>query len=80
MRAELYDRLQQRGVNLPRSVYDDDSVVVDRLMADQITRYVFGPEAEYELLLNRGRDVTTALGLLGKSRTQEELLRAAARR
>jgi carboxyl-terminal processing protease len=80
MRAELYDRLQQRAVTIPRSVYDADSAVVDRLMADQITRYVFGPDAEYELLLSRDRDVTTALGLLAKSRTQQELLRAAEHR
>jgi carboxyl-terminal processing protease len=38
MRAELYDRLHQRGVNLPRTVYDADSSVVDRMVTDQITR------------------------------------------
>jgi carboxyl-terminal processing protease len=80
MRAELYDRLHQRGVSIPRSIYDADSVVVDRLMADQITRYVFGPDAEYELLLSRDRDVTTTLGILAKAHTQPELLRAAAHR
>ena len=79
MRAEFYDRLQRRGVNLPRPLFDADSVVLNRLMADQITRYVFGPDAEYELLLNRDRDVTTALGILAKAHTQQELLRAAKR-
>ena len=79
MRSELYDRLGRRGVLVPRSVYDADSAVVARLLADQITRYVFGPEAEYERLLHRDPDVATALGMLAKSRTQEELLRAAKR-
>ena len=79
MRSELYDRLRNRGVSIPRTVYDADSAVVDRLVADQITRYVFGPEAEYERLLHRDADVATALGLLARSRTQEELLRAAKR-
>jgi carboxyl-terminal processing protease len=79
MRSALYDRLSRRGVLVPRSVYDADSAVVARLLADQITRYVFGPDAEYERLLHRDPDVATALGMLAKSRTQEELLRAAKR-
>ena len=79
MRSELYDRLRQRGVSIPRTLYDADSSVVDRLVADQITRYVFGPDAEYERLLHRDPDVAAALGMLARSRTQEELLRAAKR-
>ena len=79
MRSELYERLRQRGVSIPRTVYDVDSSVVNRLVADQITRYVFGPDAEYELLLHRDPDVAAALGMLARSRTQEQLLRAAQR-
>jgi carboxyl-terminal processing protease len=79
MRSELYERLRQRGVNLPRTLYDADSSVVDRLIAGQVTRYVFGPDAEYERLLHRDPDVATALGMLARSRTQQELLRAAKR-
>lgn len=79
MRAELYDRLRRRGVSIPRTLYDADSSVVDRLVADQITRYVFGPDAEYERLLHGDPDVAAALGLLARSRTQEELLRAGKR-
>jgi len=79
MRSELYDRLRQRGVNIPRTVYDADSSVVNRLIAEQITRYAFGPDAEYERLLQRDPDVAAALGLLGRARTQEELLRAVKR-
>ena len=79
MRGEFYDRLRQRGVNLPRTLFDADSVVVNRVMADQITRYVFGPDAEYALLINRDPDVTTALGILARARTQQELFRAAKR-
>ena len=79
MRSEFYDRLRERGVSVPRTLYDADSSVVDRLVADQITRFVFGPEAEYERLLHRDPDVAAALGLLARSRTQAELLRAAKR-
>jgi carboxyl-terminal processing protease len=79
MRSELYDRLRKHGVIVPRTIYDADSSVVNRLISDQITRYVFGPDAEYERLLHRDPDVATALGMLARSRTQEELLRAAKR-
>lgn len=79
MRADLYARLQRRGVSIPRTLYDADAAVVDRLLADQIARYVFGPDAEYERLLRRDPDVATALGMLARSHTQEELLRAAKR-
>jgi hypothetical protein len=66
-------------VSLPRTLYDADSSVVDRLIAGQVTRYVFGPDAEYERLLHRDPDVATALGMLTRSHTQQELLRAAKR-
>ena len=79
MRSEVYDHLRRRGVSIPRTLFDADSSVVDRLVADQITRYVFGPDAEYERLLHRDPDVSTALGLLARARTQGELLRAAKR-
>lgn len=79
MRSDLYDRLRRRGVSIPRPLYDADSAVVDRVVSDQITRYVFGPDAEYERLLHRDPDVVAALGMLARSRTQAELLRAAKR-
>ncbi|HKN65821.1 MAG TPA: S41 family peptidase, partial [Gemmatimonadaceae bacterium] len=79
MRSELYEHLRRRGVSIPRTLFDADSSVVNQLVADQITRYVFGPDAEYERLLHRDPDVSTALGLLARARTQEELLRAAKR-
>ncbi|MFL5612133.1 MAG: S41 family peptidase [Gemmatimonadaceae bacterium] len=79
MRADFYDRLKQRGVTIPRPQYEADSTVIDRLLADQITRYVFGPDAEYERLLGRDRDVATALDLLAKARTPQDLLREAKR-
>jgi carboxyl-terminal processing protease len=79
MRGELYDRLRQRGVNLPRSTYDADSTIVDRLIADQVTRYVFGPDVEYQRLLARDPNISTALGILARAHSQEQLLQAAKR-
>ena len=78
MRAELYELLRQKNVVLPRTVYDADAALLDRLLADQIARYVFGPAAEFNRILSRDHDVTTALGLLSRARSQDELLKAAA--
>jgi carboxyl-terminal processing protease len=75
MRTELYDRLRARNVVLPRPIFDADSTLIDRLLGDQIARYVFGPEAEFERVMSRDRDITTALGILEKARTAQELLR-----
>ena len=80
MRAELYEQLRQKNVVLPRTIYAADAPLLDRLLADQIARYVFGPAAEFDRIINRDRDVTTALGLLARARTPEELLKAAPRR
>jgi len=50
--------------------------LIDRIVGDQIARYVFGPDAEFERVMRRDRDITTALGILEKARTPQELMRA----
>jgi carboxyl-terminal processing protease len=77
MRSELYDRLQRRNIALPRTLYEADAPVIDRLLGDQIARYVFGPDVEFERLMARDRDVTTAVGLLARAHSPQELLREA---
>ncbi|MBA3671596.1 MAG: S41 family peptidase [Gemmatimonadaceae bacterium] len=47
MRAELYVRLQRRGVTLDAAIYERASSAVDRELSAQIARYVFGPRAEF---------------------------------
>ena len=79
MRNEFYDRLRKKNVTIPRTAFDADARLIDRLMADQIARYVFGPEAEFERSVGRDMDITTAVSLLEKARTPEDLLRAARR-
>ena len=80
MRADLYERLRQKNVLLPRTVYDVDAPLIDRVLGDQIARYVFGPEAEFTRAVSRDRDIATALSLLSRARSQDELLQAAARK
>ncbi|HEY2374386.1 MAG TPA: S41 family peptidase [Gemmatimonadaceae bacterium] len=76
MRNELYDRLRAKKVNLPRPVFDTSAPLIDRLLADQIARYVFGMDAEFERVVTRDRDITTALSILEKAHTPEQLMRA----
>jgi carboxyl-terminal processing protease len=47
MRDELWRRLRQRGVEIERADYDSASTVVSRLLAYEIARYVFGPDAGF---------------------------------
>lgn len=75
MRADLYNRLRAKKINLPRPLFDADSLLIDRLIGDQVAQYVFGPRAAFERVVARDRDITTALGILEKVHTPEELLR-----
>ena len=43
----LYRRLQNRGIDIPRVVYDDAQIVASRLLAYEIARVIFGPDAEF---------------------------------
>lgn len=75
MRSDFYDRLRRRNVNLPRSVFDDNAKLIDRLLGDQITRYVFGPEAEFERSTRSDPAIATAVRLLQSASTPQALLK-----
>jgi hypothetical protein len=77
MRNEVYDRLRRKNVTIPRATFDADSSLVNRLVGDQIAQYVFGPQAAFVRSVNRDPDIATALRLLSKVRTPQELLRRA---
>jgi carboxyl-terminal processing protease len=79
MRTEFYDRLRQKNLVIPRSTFDADSSLIDRLLSDQIARYVFGPQAEFQRSVNRDPNVNAALGLLTRAKTPQELLKAVKR-
>ena len=64
MRDELYRRLQARGVSVPRVVYDSAAPLVTRALGSQITRYVFGPRAEFARNLREDPTLAKAIELL----------------
>lgn len=74
MRDELFRRMQARGVTMGRSVYDSAHVLVDRAVTAQLSRYVFGPQAEFARNLREDPTMQRAMTLLHGVRTPTELL------
>jgi carboxyl-terminal processing protease len=74
MRAQLFDRLQQIGLDLPRPTYDSASAYVDEQLGYEITRTVFGPAAEAKRRALSDRQMQAAVRLLGLGRTQDDVL------
>ena len=74
MRDELYQRLQMSGLDLPRDTYDRASGYIDEQLGYEITRVTFGsiPEARRRALSDR--QMQTAVRLLRRAQTQEEVL------
>ena len=75
MRDELYRQLQGRGVVVDRAVYDSAHGLVDRALGGQITRFVFGPRAEFARSLREDADLAKARELLRGVATPAQLVR-----
>ncbi|HEY8196810.1 MAG TPA: S41 family peptidase [Gemmatimonadales bacterium] len=74
LRNQLYERLQQIGLELPRSTFDNASNYVDDQLGYEISRTVFGPAAEVRRRAQSDRQMQTAVRLLRRARTQDTLL------
>ncbi|MFL5606018.1 MAG: S41 family peptidase [Gemmatimonadaceae bacterium] len=74
MRDELYQRLQARGVVVPRAVYDSAAPLVSRALGTQVTRFVFGQRAEFARGLRQDPTLAKALELLQGVDTPRALL------
>jgi carboxyl-terminal processing protease len=77
MRNELYRRMQARGITLERAVYDSAQGLVNRVLGGQITRFVFGTQAEYARTLREDADLAKARELLRGVSTPAELVKRA---
>jgi carboxyl-terminal processing protease len=80
MLEELWKRMVARGIDMPRSIYDESSRVVSHLLTYDIARYVFGPEMEFRRRVADDRAIAIALELATGVRTQQQLLDKAAAR
>src|SRR3954470_2880006 len=79
MRDELYRRMKGRGVVVDRAVYDAASPLVPRVLAAQITRFVFGTQEEFARGLREDSTLARARQLLQGADTQADLLKRAKR-
>ncbi|HEU5303638.1 MAG TPA: S41 family peptidase [Gemmatimonadales bacterium] len=74
MRDELYVQLQLKGLELPHETYDAAHGYVDEQLGYEITRVTFGSVAEARRRAMSDRQMQTAVRLLRRARTQEQVL------
>lgn len=74
MLDEVWTRMVARGVVIDRSVYDASAPVVSALLAYDIARYVFGPEAEFRRRVANDQAIRTALSLATGAGSQAALI------
>ena len=77
MREEVWQRMKARGVDIPRSVYDEADALVSRVIAFDIARYVFGAEAEFRRRASVDKTLQKALELATGAQSEADLLRRA---
>ena len=74
MREQVYERLEQIGLELPRTTFDNAAGYVDEQLGYEIARELFGSLAEARRRAYSDRQMQTAVRLLRRARTQEEAL------
>jgi carboxyl-terminal processing protease len=79
MRAELFQRMQTRGIEIDRATYDDAAPLVDRLIGDMIAQYVFGRRGEALRAAREDSTVIKALELLRGAKTPKDVIERAGR-
>jgi carboxyl-terminal processing protease len=77
MRDEVWKRMRERGIDIPRSVYDEGEPLVSRIMGFDIARYVFGSEAEFRRRASVDTPLQKALELAHGAGSEADLLRKA---
>ena len=74
MRAQLMVGVKQRGATVADSAFEANAVVVDRLIGYEVTRYVFGRDAEFARRTADDPVMQRALALLRNAPGRAELL------
>jgi carboxyl-terminal processing protease len=77
MREEVWKRMKERGIDIPRSVFDEGEPLVTRLIGFDIARYTFGSEAEFRRRASVDKTLQRALDLAHGARNESDLLRKA---
>jgi len=77
MLEEVWKRMVTRGVEIPRMTYDESSHVVSQLLAYDIARFVFGPEAEFRRRVAGDKAIAVALELATGATSEATMLERA---
>lgn len=77
MLEEVWKRMVARGVEIPRMTYEESSHVVSQLLAYDIARFVFGPEAEFRRRVAADKAIAVALELATGATSETTLLERA---
>ena len=77
MRDEVWRRMKARGIDIPRSVYDNAEPLVSRMIGFEIARYVFGSDAEFRRRVSVDETLQKALELARGAKSEHDLLRKA---
>jgi len=79
MRRGLIAQMRERGITLPDSIFAGASDLLNEVLGDEITRYMFGRDAEIRRQVARDPQVRAATGFLAQAKTPAELLTLAGR-
>lgn len=74
LRQKLFQRLKEKGVELTPAEFGKGGRLVDQQLSYEITRYVFGKNAEFRRRAGDDRQVQTALELLRRAQSPKELM------
>jgi len=75
MRAELFRRMQARGITVEARVYADAAPLIDHLLGYEIAHYVFGDAVEFARRLHDDPAIASTLQFVSGTTTEQELLR-----
>ena len=74
MRQQVQQALKAKGVDLPPSVVDSASRLIDDQLGYEIARYVFGRPAEFRRRAKDDEQMQAAMDLLRKAQSPKELM------
>ena len=77
MREEVWNRMRARGIDIQRALFDEAQPLVERQLAYEIARYVFGSDAEFRRRAGQDKILLKALELARGARSEQELLKRA---
>ena len=80
-REDLYQRLTTAGISIDRKQWDQAAPSINRMLRDRVAKAAYGDSTVKRLQVKAGEDVqlTRAMELLRKSRSQQELLQLGSR-